>query len=151
MNRRQFLLGATAVLSVGDIASAQSSRAYPQAYRYSREHVWVSVRASVATMGITDFAQEALGDIVFVELPPVGTRVEAGKALCSVESVITVSDVMSPIAGVIVFRNDSLNENPERINEDPNGVGWLIRMKMRTRLRPEGLMTASQYRAYVEG
>ena len=117
--------------------------------RYSAEHEWVLMSADVATVGISDFAQEELGDIVFVELPAVGARLEKEGRLGVVESVKAVSDVFAPLSGTVLAVNDRLTANPEIVNQDPYGEGWMIRMKPDDGSGVDTLMTAEQYDAFV--
>jgi glycine cleavage system H protein len=121
----------------------------PADLRYSEEHEWVRLADGVATIGITDFAQEELGDIVFVELPAVGARLEVGKPLGVVESVKAVSDVYAPIAGTVAAINDKLAANPEIVNQDPYGEGWMLRLKPDDPSAIGALMTAAAYEAFV--
>src|SRR5579883_3047231 len=100
---------------------------YPPKFHYSKEHEWVEVNGSVATVGITDHAQKQLGDIVFLELPKVGDKVEAGKALGTVESVKAVSEIYSPVSGEVQEVNTALSETPEWVNQDPHGKAWMIK------------------------
>lgn len=117
----------------------------PEDLYYSEEHEWVRVEEDIAIVGITDYAQEALGDIVYVQLPDVGEAVEAGTVIGELESTKSVSDVFSPISGEIVARNDSLDAGPEVINSDPYGEGWLIKVRP-TEEDPTGsLMSAEAY------
>jgi glycine cleavage system H protein len=101
----------------------------PEDLYYSEEHEWVRLDEQIATVGITDFAQDALGDIVYVELPAVGDRVEAGAVIGELESTKSVSDIFSPLSGEVVARNDALEGGPEVINSDPYGEGWLIKLR----------------------
>ncbi len=117
--------------------------------RYSEEHEWVTMTDGVATIGITDFAQEELGDIVFVELPAVGARLEKDGRLGVVESVKAVSDVYAPISGTVLGVNDRLTPNPEVVNQDPYGDGWMIRLTPADPAQVNALMTAAQYDAFV--
>ena len=121
----------------------------PETLRYSEEHEWVSVADGVATIGITDHAQEELGDIVFVELPAIGAVLAKAATLGVVESVKAVSDVYAPVGGSVVAINERLSANPEVINEDPYGEGWMIRVQMTDAAEIDGLMTAQQYREFV--
>ncbi|NLG84444.1 MAG: glycine cleavage system protein GcvH [Firmicutes bacterium] len=115
----------------------------PEDRWYTREHEWVKLEDKKATIGITDYAQEELGDIVFVDLPSVGERVEAGGRLASVESVKAVSDVYAPVAGEILAVNDDLEHSPEYLNQDPYGKGWIAVVEMEE--EPEGLLSARAY------
>ena len=117
---------------------------------YTETHEWVTVEDGVATVGITDFAQGQLGDVVFLELPTVGREVEAGDTMGVIESVKAASDLYSPVAGSVVEVNDTLNDNPEKINQDPYGAGWLIKVRLNGDLS-EGLLDEQGYRAMTEG
>jgi len=120
----------------------------PSDLKYSKEHEWVRVQGGTATIGITDFAQEQLTDIVFVELPEVGRRVSAGDAVAVVESVKSVSDVYSPVAGEVTEVNQALEGAPEKVNEDPFGTGWLFKLKV-SGADLSGLMDAAAYEKFV--
>ena len=103
---------------------------YPENFRYTKEHEWVNVEGSTGTIGLTDHAQKELGDIVYVDLPKVGSTVEKGKTVGSVESVKAVSDIYSPVSGEVVEVNDLLTGSPEKLNEDPHGAAWLVKIKL---------------------
>jgi len=122
---------------------------YPEDLRYTREHEWARGEGDRATIGITDYAQEALGDIVYVDIPPAGTAVTAGERFGEVESTKSVSDIYSPVSGTIVDRNDELDKNPEIINSDPYGRGWLVVVEVAGTGRAEGLMDAEAYSKLV--
>ena len=122
---------------------------YPANYRYTREHEWVSLDGETATVGITEHAQAELGDIVFVELPKIGDKIDAGKPCGTVESVKAVSDIFSPVSGEVAEVNTALAETPEWINQDPHGKAWMIKVKLPSPLPPEQLMSAEQYEQYV--
>ena len=122
---------------------------YPADFRYTKEHEWVHVEGNVATIGITDHAQQELGDIVYVDLPKVGTNTEAGKMFGSVESVKAVSDIYAPVSGEVVETNDTLAAAPEKLNADPHGAAWLIKVRMTTQDEIKQLMTADDYEKYV--
>jgi glycine cleavage system H protein len=122
----------------------------PEDLKYTREHEWVSIDGSVATIGITDHAQEQLGDVVFVELPAVGDRVEKSDAFGVVESTKAVSDVYAPISGEVTEVNDDLPDNPELINEDPYGDGWMVKVQIGDTADLDDLMTADEYRKFIE-
>ena len=122
---------------------------YPEQFQYTKEHEWVSVDSGVATIGITHHAQQELGDIVFVDLPKVGAAVTPGQAFGSIESVKAVSDVFSPAAGEVAAINELLATNPEKLNEDPHGAAWLIKVKLSAPLETAGLMSAAAYQAYL--
>ncbi len=123
---------------------------YPENYRYTKEHEWVSLADGVATIGITFHAQDALGDIVFVDLPKTGAPVEKSKTFGSVESVKAVSDVYAPVSGEVIEANELLTSNPEKLNEDPHGSAWLIRVRASKPDELSQLMSASDYQKYVE-
>jgi glycine cleavage system H protein len=123
---------------------------FPEELRYTRDHEWVAIDGDVATVGITDHAQHELGDVVFVELPAVGEKVERAESLGVVESTKAVSDVFAPISGEVAEVNDGLPESPELINDDPYGDGWMVKIKLAAPLDPSSLMTAAEYRAYLE-
>lgn len=123
--------------------------AYPANYRYTKEHEWVEVQGDVAAIGITDYAQNELGDVVFVELPKVGTKIETGKTFGTVESVKAVSDIYAPVSGEVTEANDVLHNTPEKINSDPHGAGWLIKIKLANASEVAGLMDAAAYEAYI--
>jgi glycine cleavage system H protein len=117
---------------------------------YTETHEWVAVEDSVATIGITDFAQAQLGDVVFLELPRVGKLLEAGDTFGVVESVKAASDLYSPVAGTVLEVNESLNANPEHVNDDPYGSGWLVRVRLNGDLG-QGLLDEAGYKAFSEG
>jgi len=123
---------------------------FPKELRYSQEHEWVAVEENIATIGITDYAQEQLGDVVYVELPEVGTQVTKDEAFGVVESVKAVSDVYAPVSGTVTEINIPLPDSPETINEDPYGDAWMIRVDMSDPGEVEDLMTAAQYKKFVE-
>jgi len=122
----------------------------PEDSRYAKTHEYVHVEGDVATIGITDYAQKELGDVVFVELPPVGGQLEAANELGSIESVKAVSDLFAPITGEVVEVNDALRDKPELVNTDPYGDGWMIRVRMSDPSEVDELMTAEEYEEYVE-
>jgi glycine cleavage system H protein len=122
----------------------------PEDLRYTKEHEWARVEDGRVVVGITDYAQDQLGDVVFVSLPEPGSEVTAGQPLGEVESTKSVSDVYSPVTGVVLEKNVSLDPNPELINEDPYGKGWLVVIEAEGG-GLEGLMDAAGYRAVVEG
>jgi glycine cleavage system H protein len=123
--------------------------AYPTHFKYSKEHEWVDVKGDVATIGITDYAQNELGDVVFVELPKVGAQIVAGKSFGTVESVKAVSEIYAPAAGEVVEANADLHDKPEKINSDPHGAAWLIKVKLANPSEIANLMDAKAYEAYV--
>ena len=122
---------------------------YPEDLKYTREHEWARVEGNRATVGITDYAQDALGDIVYVDTPPPGTAVTAGQRFGEVESTKSVSDIYSPVSGTIASRNDGLDKNPEIINSDPYGRGWLVVVEVSNPAELEGLMDAEAYTKLV--
>lgn len=122
---------------------------YPENYRYTREHEWVGLSGDTATVGITWHAQQELGDIVYVDVPKPGARVERGQTFGSVESVKAVSDVYAPISGEVVEANEALASAPEKLNEDPHGDAWLIRVRVADATEIDNLMTASEYQTYI--
>jgi len=123
---------------------------FPEDLKYTREHEWVAVDGSVATIGITDHAQAQLGDVVFVELPSVGDRVEKADAFGVVESTKAVSDVYAPLSGEVAEVNDDLPDNPELLNEDPYGDGWMVKVTIGDKADLDDLMTADEYRKFIE-
>jgi len=123
---------------------------FPEDLRYSKEHEWVRVEGGVARVGVTDFAQDALGDVVYVDLPEVGSSVEAGRPFGEVESTKSVSDVYSPISGTIVEKNALLDDAPELVNRQPYGDGWLVTIVPSDPSQYENLMEAAAYQAFVE-
>lgn len=122
---------------------------YPADFRYTKDHEWIQVSGATGTVGITDYAQHALGDVVFVELPKPGTKVKAGDVLGTVESVKAVSEVFSPAAGEVTEVNSSLSNAPEKINQDPHGAAWLVKLKLDNPKDAANLMDAKAYTAYV--
>jgi glycine cleavage system H protein len=115
----------------------------PSSVSYTKEHEWVSIDSSICTMGITDYAQAALGDIVYVQLPKVGDQVTAGQVCGEVESTKSVSDIYAPVTGVVVEINQSLSDSPETINSDPYGQGWLAKIEVKG--QPDDLLTSLEY------
>jgi len=122
---------------------------YPENFRYTKEHEWVLVEGDTGTIGITDHAQEELGDIVYVDLPKAGAKLEQGKSLGSVESVKAVSDVYSPVSGEVLESNPLLADAPEKLNEDPHGVAWLVKIKLNSPAEAANLMSAADYQTYI--
>jgi glycine cleavage system H protein len=123
---------------------------FPEDLRYTKEHEWVRLDGHRARVGITDYAQDALGDVVYVDLPEVGARVEADQPLGEVESTKSVSDVFSPVSGSIAERNPLVDDRPELVNEQPYGDGWLVSIDVDDPTVVDGLMDAAAYRAMVE-
>jgi glycine cleavage system H protein len=124
---------------------------YPNDFRYTKEHEWIKVEGDEAVVGVTDFAQKQLGDIIYVELPEVGKTLEVHQAVGVIESVKSVSDVYSPVAGEIVAINEELNQAADLVNKDPHGKGWIVRLRIKDKDAVEALMTASDYEKYLEG
>ncbi len=123
--------------------------AYPAQYRFTKEHEWIDLKGDVATIGITDHAQHELGDVVFVELPKAGSKIEAGKAFGTVESVKAVSEIYAPAGGEVIEANAALANSPETINQDPHGAAWLIKVRLAHPAELSGLMDAAAYEAYI--
>jgi len=122
---------------------------YPADYRYTKEHEWIKVEGAYGIVGITDYAQHALGDVVYIELPKVGAKLEALKPFGTVESVKAVSEIYAPASGEVVDVNTSLANAPEKINQDPHGAAWLIRIKLANPKDLDQLMDAAAYQNYV--
>jgi len=122
---------------------------YPENFRYTKEHEWVNVEGDTGTIGITDHAQKELGDIVYVDLPKVGATAEKGKTIGSVESVKAVSDIYSPVSGEVVAVNDLLTASPEKLNEDPHGAAWLVKIKLAAPAEMSELMSVADYLKYA--
>jgi glycine cleavage system H protein len=123
---------------------------FPEHLRYSKEHEWVAFDGSQARVGITDYAQDALGDVVFVQLPEIGTTVAAAGTVAEVESTKSVSDIYAPVGGTIVEVNDSLNDAPEQLNTDPYGSGWIFVLEVSDAGEADSLLDASAYQRLVE-
>ena len=124
---------------------------FPQNLKYTNEHEWIRVEGDIAYVGITDYAQEQLGDIVFVDIRTVGETLEAGEVFGTIEVVKTISDLFLPIAGEVLEQNEALEENPELVNKDPYGEGWLIKVKPADVKAVEDLLDAEAYKAVVNG
>lgn len=124
---------------------------YPENFHYTKEHEWVSVEGDTGTVGITFHAQSELGDIVYVDLPKVGATVETGQSFGSVESVKAVSDIYSPVSGEVLESNPLLADAPEKLNEDPHGVAWLVKIKLTDPTQVSTLLDAAAYQAYITG
>jgi glycine cleavage system H protein len=122
---------------------------YPDNYRYTKEHEWILVEGGAGTIGITDHAQEELGDIVYVDLPKVGAHIEQGKSLGSVESVKAVSDIYSPVSGEVTEINPALADNPEALNSDPHGAAWLVKIRLSEPAQVDALLNAADYQTYI--
>jgi glycine cleavage system H protein len=122
---------------------------YPANFHYTKEHEWVRVEGDIGVVGITDHAQQELGDIVYVDLPKVGTHLDQGKTLGSVESVKAVSDIYAPVSGEVVEVNPLLTTAPEKLNEDPHGDAWLVKIKLSAPDEIKRLLSAEDYQNYV--
>jgi glycine cleavage system H protein len=122
---------------------------YPSDYRYTKDHEWIKVSDSTGTIGITDYAQHELGDVVFVELPAPGAKITAGETFGTVESVKAVSEIYAPVSGEVVEANSALSDAPETVNSDPHGAAWLIKIKLANPAELSGLMDAAAYQAFV--
>ena len=122
----------------------------PEELRYSEQHEWVSLDDDAGTIGITDYAQTELGDIVFVELPEVGERFEQGQSFGSVEAVKAVEDLYCPVAGEVVEVNDTLEEGADQVNGDPYGSGWMIKLRIDNPADADGLLSAADYASLIE-
>ena len=123
----------------------------PEDLHYSKDHEWVRVEGDVAVIGITDYAQNSLGDVVYVELPKAGEQFAANEPFGSVESVKAVSEVFSPVTGEVAGANESLNDEPEKVNQDPYGEGWMIRIKLSNPGEVDSLLTAAEYEDFTKG
>ena len=122
---------------------------YPENFRYTKEHEWVSVKGDVGTVGITFHAQSELGDIVYVDMPAPGSAVTAGESFGSVESVKAVSEIYSPVTGEVVEANETLKDAPEKLNDDPHGDAWLVKIRLSDTSQINRLLDAAAYRAYI--
>jgi glycine cleavage system H protein len=123
----------------------------PEHLRFSSDHEWASVDGDVARIGITDYAQDALGDVVFVQAPDVGAEVTAGESFGEIESTKSVSDVYAPVTGTVLEVNDGLADSPQALNDDPYGEGWICTIRMSDPAQAEALLDAAAYRALIEG
>ena len=122
----------------------------PENLRYSKDHEWVGVDGDIATIGITDYAQHSLGDVVYIDMPRVGDKFSAHEAFGSVESVKAVSEIFLPIAGEISEVNDGLNDTPEAVNNDPYTDGWMVKIKRDNPGEADGMLSAAEYEEYLE-
>ena len=122
---------------------------YPTEYQYSKEHEWLKVEGDTCILGITHFAQEELGEVVFVELPEVGQSFDAHEEIGTIESVKAVAEVYTPVGGEIIEVNEVLNDTPETVNEDPHASGWLVKIKLSSKDDLEGLMDAAAYEQFA--
>jgi glycine cleavage system H protein len=123
---------------------------YPENYRYTKEHQWVQAQGDAATVGVTFHAQEKLGLIVYVDLPKAGSRIEAGKSFGSVESVSAIFHLYAPVSGEVIEINETLASSPEKLNTDPHGAAWLMKLRAEKSVESGNLMSAAEYQAYVE-
>ena len=123
---------------------------YPDDRRYTKEHEWISVEADTGTIGITDHAQEELGDVVYLELPEAGERIEAGKPFGTIESVKAVSELYAPVSGEVTEVHSELIDEPELVNDDPHGAAWMIRVRLDDAGELAGLLGAADYRGFLE-
>src|SRR5262249_55797201 len=123
---------------------------YPASFRYTKEHEWVNIEGGGATIGITDYAQSELGDVVFVELPKIGAKLETGKSFGNVESVKAVSEIYAPASGEVTEANPELANKPELLNSDPHGAGWLVKVKLSNAAELNSLMDGPDYEAFIE-
>lgn len=123
----------------------------PDNLKYTKEHEWINLDDNPALVGITDYAQHALTDIVFVELPDVGKTTEQLKPLCVIESVKSVSDVFAPMSGEVVEVNNNLSDKPEYVNQDAYGKGWILKIKVSKEIESDNLMDSQEYKKYIEG
>ncbi len=124
---------------------------YPKNYLYTKEHEWARVEEDVCVLGITHFAQDELGEVVFVELPEVGQSFDANDEIGTIESVKAVAEVFTPVSGEVIEVNGALSDDPERVNRDPHGEGWLVKMKIRQAGELEDLMSAEEYESFAAG
>ncbi len=122
----------------------------PEDLRYSKDHEWVRVESDIATIGITDYAQHSLGDVVYVDMPRVGDKFGAHEAFGSVESVKAVSEIFTPLAGEVTEVNDSINDTPESVNNDTYGEGWMVKIKMDNPLEADAMLSSTEYEEYLE-
>jgi glycine cleavage system H protein len=124
---------------------------YPNEFRYTKDHEWLKVEGDEAVVGITDFAQNQLGDIIYVELPAVGKELAAHQSLGVVESVKSVSDVYAPLPGVVTAVNEALAQTPDLLNKDPHGQGWIVRIRIKDNKDVDSLFQAGDYEKFLEG
>jgi len=124
---------------------------YPNDFRYTKEHEWIKVEGGEALVGVTDFAQHQLGDIIYVELPAVGKEFDAHQSIGVIESVKSVSDVYAPVPGTVVAVNEALAQTADLVNKDPHGQGWIARIRIRDKKALEDLLSAGDYEKFLEG
>ena len=123
----------------------------PDDLRYTKEHEWIRLDGDTARIGISDFAQDSLGDIVFVQLPDVGLEVVIGASISEIESTKSVSDIYAPMSGEVTAVNDALTTQPELVNSDPYGAGWMFELRLSDASEADGLFDAAKYREFIEG
>jgi len=123
---------------------------FPDDFYYTKDHEWINAEGDTAVVGITDFAQKQLGDVVFVELPEVGTQLDFHQSMGVIESVKAVSDIYSPISGEVIEINEDLENSPEMVNEDPHGKGWIIKIKIKDQTELDKLMSVSEYEKFLD-
>ena len=121
---------------------------YPVELKYTKSHEWIRLEGSSVVVGVSWFAQDSMGDVVHVELPEVGDELNAGEPACEIESVKAVSDVYSPVSGTVTEINESLEDNPETVNSDPYGAGWLFKLNLGSTIDLNGVLTAAEYEAH---
>lgn len=124
---------------------------YPDDLLYTKEHEWIKVEGDEGLVGITEFAQHQLGDIIYVELPKVGAKLALHQTLGVVESVKSVSDIYSPVSGEVTAANEELAQSPDLVNKDPHGKGWIARLRLQDKKELEGLMSAADYEKFLQG
>jgi glycine cleavage system H protein len=124
---------------------------YPNEFRYTKDHEWIKVEGNEAVIGVSDFAQKQLGDIIFVELPEVGKTLEAHQTVGVIESVKSVSDIYAPLSGEVIAVNEGLIQAADLINKDPHGQGWIVRIKIKDKAEIDALMSVGDYEKYLEG
>jgi len=124
---------------------------YPEDYYYTKDHEWLKIEGNNATVGVTDFAQKQMGDVVYVELPEIGTKLKFHQSFGVIESVKAVSDVYAPVSGEVTEVNEDLNDSPEILNENPHIKGWIIKLNMEDQSELEKLMSLSDYEKFLEG
>ena len=143
------MLGTNAIITPSPFrGGTRNDMAYPADYKYTKEHEWLKVEGDTGTIGITDYAQNSLGDIVFVELPKVGQEITAGQTFGSVESVKAVSDLFAPVSGTVTEINDALNTTPEQVNKDANTT-WMIKVKIKDAAEANQLLSVGDYEKFV--
>lgn len=137
-------------LQSADPAQESDQMTVPENLQYTAEHEWVAIDGAVASVGITDYAQQALGDVVYVQVPAAGTTVSAGEPCGEVESTKSVSDIYSPVDGEVIEANPEIEDDPGLVNTDPYGAGWLLRIRLTDDTEPAGLLTAEEYTALTK-